>query len=312
MLAAGVAVADGLPRNWPMGPAEIHRRLAYDDFTITKVESAGAGVTGASKLTLRFGDDHELVVKWKAVPPGSLDSWNNSPRKELAAYAVQRWLFAPEDYVVPTPVPRCIALDRYAAVDPKATPSLPGTRCVLGVAVVWMRDVMAPDSVYDPARFASDPHYAAHMGDFNLLTYLIEHRDGRKGNFLLATDPEDPRVFAVDNGIAFDPFPWNFFVQNWHVIRVPWLRRDPVDRLRKVGHGGAEKLGVLVELDTDAGGMLRLEPLAKRGPNLDPKDGVRIAGGRVQFGLTKDEIEDVEERIEELLDDVDDGKIQVR
>ena len=41
-----------------------------------------------------------------------------------------------------------------------------------------------PD-VYNPARFAADPVYARHIGQLNVLTYLIEHRDSNLGNFLL-------------------------------------------------------------------------------------------------------------------------------
>ena len=39
--------------------------------------------------------------------------------------------------------------------------------------------------------------------------------------------------------------------------------------------------------------------------------GVRLEGKTLQFGLTDDEIEDVWERIEDLIEDVDDGEIPV-
>jgi hypothetical protein len=273
------------------------------------VKPIAEGVTGAYKLGLAFPDGKTLDVKWKEVPRGSGDGWNNSPRKEIAAYAIQRWFLDEADYVVPTPVPRCIALDRYAAVERQAEPTLPGTRCVLGIAVAWMEDV-TPDGVWDPARFARDPHYAAHVADFNLLTYLIEHKDGRRGNFLLSKDPADPRVFAVDNGISFDAFPWNFLVTNWHRIRVPWLRREAVNRLRAVSPAKIAALGTLAELAADEDGILR--PVVPPGPNLDPDEGARIAPGRVQFGLTDDDIEDLEERIEELIEDVDEGDVPLR
>jgi hypothetical protein len=51
-----------------------------------------------------------------------------------------------------------------------------------------------------------------------------------------------------------------------------------------------------------------VEPTA----NLNPKKGVRVKEHRIQFGLEEEEIEDLEERLEELLQDVDSGKIKVQ
>ena len=47
------------------------------------------------------------------------------------------------------------------------------------------------------------------------------------------------------------------------------------------------------------------------GTNLEEDEGVRIEGKVLQLGLTEDEIENVWERIEHLIEDVDDGKIPV-
>ncbi len=44
---------------------------------------------------------------------------------------------------------------------------------------------------------------------------------------------------------------------------------------------------------------------------IDPAEGVRIAGGRVQMGLTTDEIAAVSKRLSLLLQQVDDGKLAV-
>lgn len=300
-----------LPRNWPMAPSELDYRLAFEDFEIREVKSAGSGVTGASRFLVAFPDGQTLKVKWKRFPEKTLDGWNNSPRKEVAAYRVQRWLFDEEDYVVPTPVPRCIALAVYAPVDAKAEPSVPGTSCVLGLLAVWMNDVEVVDDLEDEiedddGRFTKDPHFAQHLSDMNLLTYLIDHRDGREGNFLISKDPGDPRVFAIDNGIAFQGFPWNFFVPNWNSIRVPWLRHDPVDRLRALPGEEVDRLGALFDMEADAGGVFRLkQPTAP----LDPDVGARIAPGRVQLGLTAKEIATLKHRITDLLADVDAGRV---
>ena len=52
---------------------------------------AGKGTTGAEKAKLYVpAIDREIVVKWKEMPRPDLDGNNNSPRRELAAYAIQR------------------------------------------------------------------------------------------------------------------------------------------------------------------------------------------------------------------------------
>lgn len=309
LLVVGDAVADGTPRNWPMPPSELERRFATEDFRILEVKGAGGGVTGASKLLLEYPDGKTLKVKWKSVPDKSADGWNNSPRKELAAYQVQRWIVDENDFIVPTAAPHCIPLADYAPIAAEAKPSLPGSNCVLGILAVWMNDVTAPEEFWDEKRFASDPLYAHYMADFNVLTYLIEHRDGRRGNLLLSSDPADPRAFAVDNGIAFNPFPWNPLVINWHKFRVPWVRRATIDKLRHVTKAQLNALGVVGELALDGNGVFKVVPA---GGNLDDDKGVRRKDGRVQFGLTEDEIEDLEDRIESLIKDVDKGRIQAR
>jgi hypothetical protein len=44
---------------------------------------------------------------------------------------------------------------------------------------------------------------------------------------------------------------------------------------------------------------------------IDPEEGVSVRDGVVQLGLTEDEVEDIWERIEDLLEDVDDGEISL-
>lgn len=306
---AARAAAVDMPRNWPMAPAELEKRFATQDFEVLEVKGAGGGVTGASRIKVQYPDGAKLKLKWKPVPSGSADGWNNSPRKELAAYEVQRWLVDERDFLVPTLAPHCLTFDEYRPIDPRAKASLEGSKCVLGVVAAWLEDVDAPAEFWDPKRFDRDPAYARFMADFNVLAYLIEHKDGRRGNLLLSTDPADPRVFAVDNGIAFDPFPWNFLVTNWNRIRVPWIRKETVERLRKVDRAAIERLGVVAELEKNADGVYEV---VAPGPNMDPDDGVRRRGNRIQFGLDDDEIEDVRERLHSLLKKVDSGRIRVR
>jgi hypothetical protein len=142
----------------------------------------------------------------------------------------------------------------------------------------------------------------------NVLTSLIGHRDGRLGNFMVSKNEADRHAFAIDNGISFDAFPWNFFVPNTNKLFVPALSRKAVERLRQIRPDQLDRLGVLTELRLEADGVYRpVEP----GPNLDPKSGVRTAPGVIQLGLKQNEIDDVRERIREILTRVDSGQLPV-
>jgi hypothetical protein len=293
--------------HWPLPTEELALRLAWDDFIITAFEGAGAGVTGAKRLTLAFADGLTVKVKWKPVPPRTVDGWNNSPRKEIAAYVIQQWFLEPQDWVVPPTVLRCIPLETYREHDATVVATIPDTQCVLGTLTVWLANVEIPDALYDEQRFWSDPVYAYHLANFNLLTYLIRHRDGRAGNFLTSTDPRNRRVFAVDNGIAFDSRVYNFLVPNWKRIRVPALDATAVEALRRVTPADVEALGVLVEMRADGLGLL--QPVTP-GPNLAPERGARVdPHGIVQLGLTADECEDLWDRIEALLEEIPGGTV---
>jgi len=292
--------------NWPGHPDELERRLTQESFEAHRVVDAGAGVTGAQKATLIFdSDDTELKVKWKVVPP-SLDGWNNSPRKELAAYEIQKWFLDPEDYVVPTTVVHCRPVEKIRVLD--VEPTVEGTKCVLFVLSVWLEEVTVPDELYHEERFQNDPAYAYHLANFNTLAVISDHRDGRDGNFLVSKRDEDRRVYAVDNGISFSSWIWNYFVTNWDDMRVPAIPQTTVDRLRGLQREDYEKLGVIVELRLDENGIFHQVP---PGPNLDPGRGARLRDGIVQFGLTRYEIREVRDNVEDLLEDVDEGEIAV-
>jgi hypothetical protein len=167
-----------------------------------------------------------------------------------------------------------------------------------------LNDVTVPPQIYDRDRFASDPNYAYRMANLNLLTFLIDHRDGRAGNFLVSKNEADRRIFAVDNGISFGSRIYNYFVPNWNGIEVPAVRRAAVDRLRRVTFDEVHHLEIGIELRIGDDGLLRpVEP----GPNLDPNNGVRQRPGVVQLGLDSDEIEEVAGKVADLLDDIDEG-----
>jgi hypothetical protein len=180
---------------------------------------------------------------------------------------------------------------------------------VLGVLALWLEELKLPNPLLDPVRFDSDYVYAYFMSNLNLVTYLMKHHDGREGNFLVSTIPNRRQVFAIDNGVAFGGIWYNWFVANWNSIRVPALRKESIDRLRGLTEQDFhDALGVVAQLELDDDGIYRI---VDPGPNLDDDDGVRREGKILQLGLTDDEIEDVWDRVEDLIEDVDDGTIPV-
>ena len=305
------AVAEVAParpfRNWPVPPRELERLAAPGEFALVSLEGAGGGTTGAMKVELRFPGRLEPVpFKWKALPWRTLDRLNNAPRKELAAERVQELFLDPEDWVVPISRVLCIPYDVLEPFD-AAAENRPEARCTLGLLSIWLMDVEVPELLHDPERFARDPHYARHLANLNLLTMLIEHLDGRSGNFMTSIHEDDRRVYTVDNGVAFGGMFYNWFVPNWNVLRVPALREAAISRLRKLEEDDLEEqLGVVAQLELAEDGIYRNVAL---GGNLDDDLGAREKDGVIQLGLTEDEIEDLWRRLEELLEAVDSGAI---
>jgi hypothetical protein len=304
--------------NWTFPPHHVEDLVFNHEMQAESLEAIGKGLTGAGRAVIAFPErDVVLEFKWKEmvratlvdwIPgvPGVLDGVNNSPRKEIAAWKVQSLFLDPVDFVVPPSVAYCVEAEKMRTVEP---PTLEDTQCVLGVLSLWLKDVTLPSPLLDVERFSKDPLYATFLADFNLLTYLIEHHDGRTGNFLVAADDTRRRVFAIDNGNCFGG-PWyNWFVANWSEIRVPALRRASIERLRRVQEEDVEALlGVVAQLERDDRDILQpVDP----GKSLDDDAGVRWVDGVLQLGLTGDEIEDVWERIEALLEDIDEGDIAV-
>lgn len=293
----------------PLVTLESFQRFDRMPIDIISEEGAGSSTTGARKLVVRLQDTHdEITLKAKNFPP-FLDGLNNSPRKELAAYAIQRFFLDPIDYVVPTFGVRCVPIEEWKKRRVGRPVVLDDTECALNSYAFWLQDVTLPDPLFDDDRFATDARYAYNLGNFNILTYLISHHDNRLGNFLVSKDERDRRVFAIDNGTSFGAILFNWFYPphfSWRRIKVPALPLVTVDRLRSLEEEDLQALAVIVQLEADSDGILRV---AEPGAPFDEDEGVSVRGTTLQLGLSDDEIEDVWERIEDLLEDVDKGRI---
>lgn len=306
LAAASSAQPVGPTGNLPIPPAELLQRLRNEDFDVASVEDAGSGVMGAKKLQLLFSNDNSrIAVKWKKAPEGG-EGWNNSPRREIGAFAVQQLFLDADDYTVPPLTTRCLPFDDHHLIDGEPAANIEGTHCVFGVLSAWLANVQEPAEVLDHERFSKDLTYAYSVANLNLLTYLIAHRDARAGNILISTDPARPQLFSIDNGIAFGGVLYNFFTWHFDRIRVGGFPKKSIDRLRNLSQGNLDTLGVLEQLETDRAGVLRhVTPTA----NLDPDKGTRIAPGRIQIGLTAAEIDALCSRLQALLHRVDIGEL---
>jgi len=299
--------------NWQFPPHElestIYDRALAGKLHTEEVKRTAHGTTGALALvTLDEVSGKDIKWKFKKNVPGRVDSFNTSPRKEIAAYEVQKLFLDPEDYVVPTVLPICITRERYLKVAGYAAPTLEGTDCILGLGSIWMENVTVPDTLYDESRFLEDPTYAYYMSNFNILTYLIDHRDPREGQFLVSKNDKRRQVFSIDNGISFGFWPYNIFLRQWAEIQLPALRKDSIERLRKIQRHDLDFLGVISQLKLDENLVLRP---TRVGENLDPTKGAKYIDGTLQYGLSKSEIDDLWERIQALIAEVDSGNIQV-
>jgi hypothetical protein len=321
---ADVPREPGLSSNWSLPAERAEEILSSSPYEIRSVIGAGAGVTGARSADLTFeiteADEDEVYLwelssdvrlKVKAFPSPSMDGWNNNPRKEIAAYEVQKLFLDPRDYVVPTTVARCIPLEIQSRYRENARPTVGGTNCGLVALSLWLENVTVPDAFYDEAQFRSDPAYAYAYGIFNILTYLSDHRDNRKGNFLVSKDDQFPRAYAIDNGIAFGSWIYNWFIPSsyaWREIVVPAVPKSAIDRLRELSRADLDRFSVLAEFRMDEQGYLETVPPSR---STDPDRAVTIHDRTVQLGLTVKEIDHIWERIEKLIERVDEGQLGV-
>ena len=303
-VAGAVAAADP---NIPWPAAELEQRLGAMPMRILRAEAArGIKEDVALRSQVRFADDQELRVKIRPAEPGGA-TFNNEPRYELAAYVLQQAFLDEPDYVVPPTALRTLPRTDLLPHAPRLRPTFRGADEVLVVVQYWLQQVVNRGDPWSPSRFETDPLYARHVANLNVLTFLIRHGDSNAGNILASAAPDHPRAFAVDNGVAFAS-PASDRGTAWRELRVPALPRATVDRLRALdGEALKRRLSVLATWRLDAGRWV-FQPDA---PRLSGDVGVRTRREQVQLGLTRREILEIDQRRKLLLRRVDRGEIGV-
>jgi hypothetical protein len=304
-LAAAAAAQDA---NITQPVADLERLFAAEPLEIKQSKISRPNAKG--DITLRaeisFGGAQPLWVKLRKSEPGA-DSFNNVPRYDVAAYELQKFFLDAAEYVVPPTALRMVPLADFPkdAVDVART--FAAADQVLAVVQYWLNDIQVPPDVFDAERFAKDGLYARHIGQLNVLTYLIRHGDSNMGNFIIGKAEVGARVFSVDHGVAFASEESDRG-DAWRVLRVADLPADTVERLRGITLGElTERLGVLAQWRLEG---RNYDPVAL-GENLSENRGVRREQDQLQMGLTKSEIRAVHRRLEDLLEQVDKGKIRL-
>ena len=304
LVGTGLAFAQDANITAPV--PELERMITDDPFTIASAEISRPKAKGdiTLKADLSFAGRAPLRVKLRKAEPGA-EVFNNVPRYDLAAYALQKLFLDPTEYVVPPTALRMVPLADIRKYAPDDRPTFPGADEVLAVVQYWLHDITVVADVLDRATFEADPVYARHIGQLNILTYLIEHRDSNAGNFLLGKATPGARVFSIDHGVAFASTDSDRGML-WRDLRVKKLPADAVARLRKLTDADlTAQLGVLAQWQLRDGHYVATSV----GPNLSPRRGVRRSDGMLQMGLTQAEISAVAHRLRQLLAKVDAGEI---
>src|SRR5262249_25675912 len=187
-LVAALAFAGSWPalaqdRNVLLPVAELERMLQSEPLRI--VSAAISRPKAQGDITLKaeaaFGNRPPIRIKLRRAEAGA-DTFNNVPRYDLAAYDLQKLLLDAPEYVVPPTALRMVPLAELRVYAREARPTFSGSDDVLCVVQYWLQNVINPADVLDADQLKSDPVYARHVGQLNVLTYLIRHGDSNVGN----------------------------------------------------------------------------------------------------------------------------------
>ena len=302
--------------------SEIEERLRSQSFEVLNMPtSRGLPSERTYAPTVRFEDGAMLQLKFAPAPRGG-EVFNNRPQYEVAAYEFQKLFLDESEYVVPPTVARCFAFDfveraidkapnRQAIEDP--VPTFDEWRMSLVVLQYWLWniDVAERNDIRDKKRLENDETFARYAGNFNLLTYLIRHNDSNRGNFLISTDPANPRIFSVDNGLAFSHLARDESDRGtyWRELRIERFPATSIERLRAVTLEDLQAtLGVVAQFQLGPDGNFVPVDATE---NLDPGKGIRRTPTVLQLGLKASEIRNIHRRLTSLIDRVDNGKYEV-
>jgi len=256
------------------------------------------------RANLDFSDSTTVMAKLAPAPRNGQDpeDFNNEPRYELAAYEFQKLFLAPDELVVPPTALRAFPLDEYRGLDPDAERTFRDAESVVVLVQLWLNFV-SDENPWDEDRFDVDPAYALNWANLNLFTFLIRHNDSNTGNLMISTLGPNPRVFAVDNGFSFNSIDSDRGTR-WRNLQVERFPAATVQRLRSLTEGDLrEALGVVAQFEVQGDELVSVPPTE----NINDRRGVRESDGVIQFGLTRDEIEDTWYRIEVFLSQIDNG-----
>jgi hypothetical protein len=283
----------------------IESLLRFGPLDVIDYRGSRAPGDRTQRVALSYDDGVTMLVQMaRSARNGS--AFNNEPRYELAAYEIQRLFLDPVDFAVPPTIIRAVPLTLMRQHDDQATKTFDEAESAIVVMQYWLMQV-SPENFYDRDRARRDTTYARLLGNFNILTYLIRHNDSNEGNFLISTYDGKPRVFSVDNGVAFNIEVSNR-VYEWRNIRVERLPRSTIERLRTITPELLrERLAVLDQFEVRGGQLVAVEP----GVNLGDGRGVSRSDGVFQFGLTDREFLDIESRLRSLLEKIESCDIEV-
>jgi hypothetical protein len=285
--------------------AEIETRLRTQPFTIYDMRGSRFEDDRTQRVAMEFPDSQRMLVKWAKAPNRGGNTFNNEPRYEIAAYEFQKLFLSEREYVVPPTVMRAVDLDYYRTLQPSAGPTFSNTASVIVVLQYWLTQV-SPRDVHNEKRFDTDSLYARHFANLNIFSYLVRHSDSNAGNVLISTDSTNPRVFAVDNGVAFG-YESSDRGTAWRNLIVKRVPKSTIERLRKITLDDLHNaLGTVGQYEIRDRQLVAVPHTA----NTNPGAGVRNRDNVVQFGLTDREIKEMHRRITSLVNRVDDGKLQ--
>ncbi len=304
------AANEGTPACRPASQVE---EMLAGDLEILSMDDTPSGSQGAKILTLRGwtrGQATVFRVRWRAQSSSGLV---NEPRKELAAYAVQKLFLNEDELIAPPTMAHCFPIGHYLRFAPKESPTFASADCVLGFASLWLEGVKTVESaredhwlddgdgIWDEGLFEKNAMYRASVGNANLLTHLINHGDAHELQFMLEKTPRGLRTYVVDNSIALRSIknPMLLLREDWSQVQVPSLPSRAIARLKALTAQDVARLATITELELhDRQLSVTKQPLET--PPSDPKE-MSWHGDRLRIGLTQGEIELVSSRIRDLL-----------